>query len=1103
MVRDVTDNGFLYAPVNCKGCQTTGDPNKFMYCKRCDAAYHCHCMQPPHKNVSSGPYLCPKHTKCHSCCSSVPGNGLSVRWFLGYTCCDACGRLFMKRKYCQVCLKVYRDSETTPMVCCDICEHWVHSQCDGISDEKYLQFQVDGNLPYSCPKCRGYSYQSINPENAVQELWRRRDLADRDLIASLRAGAGLPVEDEMFSISPFSDDEDTALVVKNEHKKSLKFSRKGLVDKSPQKSKEYGKKSRKEKGLSGQNEGHPDAPSGGYSAGDVKNDELQVYGELDNFSSPSGSLTEGICSFNMAGVIKHKFIDEVAGNTGKRTVQRKGRKPQRLDGDDVGIQTSMPKTSKEPKGVIHLGSLDKNIAGSPKSDASSCQKEQELTTSHGNEDLVQLREKENSERNETAATLGGEKGNEDLVQLREKENSERNETAATLGGEKESNLTKIKKVSSEATHFPAKVGGKFADGSGPYPPLKTSGILGKRSNDSSVITKAGSEVPATRDNKLASVKHVKAWLASCDDLNEEKNGSPSLSNLPRIDPRPLQRPKFKNPYHESQNALASPGEEEKSMDKGHESKRTRSPAFEEKASTRSDDNSSQRYEDIDDFLADKWILQKLGQNAKGKRVEFHHLFDNTWHRGTVIEVFEDSSVVSVAVDDGNMKNLELGKQGIPATGFASEVAAAASLCFHVHKRAACAGLRGKKKSRGHFLIASLTPFHSVILKTCGRLSSNFFYGSSSKTLCAYHQNSKLHSTSLMGAEHYPPPWFSVAPMMEWTDNHYRTLARLISKKAWLYSEMLAAETIVYQTGNLDRFLAYGPEQHPIVLQIGGNNLENLAKATQLATPYGYDEINFNCGCPSPRVAGHGCFGVRLMLDPKELGFYPVRIQMIAAAGDFIYKVSSQSPTRHFIIHSRKALLNGISPADNRRIPPLKYEYYYALLRDFPDLQFTINGGINSIDEVNAARMEGAHGVMLGRAAYSNPWQILGLVDSAVYGAPLRSITRRQVLEQYQVYGDSVVRMYGLKPHIRDVVKPLLGLFHAEPRNVVWKRKVDAALLRCTTIKSILEETLGEIPDRVLDAPLTEMPSGSSDTFIKAKSLLPPPYTVSEEELLKA
>lgn len=225
-----------------------------------------------------------------------------------------------------------------------------------------------------------------NLEDAVQELWRRRDEADKELIASLRAGAGLPVEEEIFSISPFSDDEDSGPVVKNEHSRSLKFSLKGLVDKSPKKSKEYGKnssykKSGKKKGqqlsLTGQNETHPDG------AGYVKNEELQAYGELDSFSSPVGSLTEGICSINQAGVIKHKFIDEVTGNKGKRTVQIKGSKPQRLDGDDIGIQTSMPKTSKGPKLVIHLGSRNKNVAGSPKSDASSCQKEQDLTTSNG------------------------------------------------------------------------------------------------------------------------------------------------------------------------------------------------------------------------------------------------------------------------------------------------------------------------------------------------------------------------------------------------------------------------------------------------------------------------------------------------------------------------------------------------------------------------------------------------------------------------------------------------------------------------------------------------------------------------------------------------
>ncbi|XP_027340178.1 uncharacterized protein LOC113853773 isoform X2 [Abrus precatorius] len=346
----------------------------------------------------------------------------------------------------------------------------------------------------------------------------------------------------------------------------------------------------------------------------------------------------------------------------------------------------------------------------------------------------------------------------------------------------------------------------------------------------------------------------------------------------------------------------------------------------------------------------------------------------------------------------------------------------------------------------------------------------------------------------MVANHYYPPWFSVAPMMDWTDHHYRTLARLISKHAWLYTEMLAAETIVYQKGNLDRFLAYSQDQHPIVLQIGGSNLENLAKATELANAYCYDEINFNCGCPSPRVAGRGCFGVRLMLDPK---FVAEAISVIAANTnvpvsvkcrigvddhdsynelcDFIYKVSSLSPAKHFIIHSRKALLKGLSPAENRNIPPL------------------------NIDEINAARKAGAHGVMVGRAAYNNPWKILGHVDSAIYGVPSSSLTRRQVLEKYQVYGDSVLQKYGLGPTVRDVVKPLLGFFHSEPGNGLWKRKADSALQTCTTIKSFFEETLVAIPDSVLDSAVAEPPSGRGDIFANIHSSLPPPYKTREED----
>ncbi|EEF44623.1 tRNA-dihydrouridine(20/20a) synthase isoform X2 [Ricinus communis] len=375
----------------------------------------------------------------------------------------------------------------------------------------------------------------------------------------------------------------------------------------------------------------------------------------------------------------------------------------------------------------------------------------------------------------------------------------------------------------------------------------------------------------------------------------------------------------------------------------------------------------------------------------------------------------------------------------------------------------------------------------------------------------------------MGVGRYHPPLFSVAPMMDWTDHHYRTLARLISKHSWLYTEMLAAETIVYQQGNLDRFLAFSPQQHPIVLQIGGSNLDNLAKATELATAYGYDEINFNCGCPSPRVAGHGCFGVRLMLDPKFVGEamsviaantdVPVSVKCRIGVDnhdsynelcDFIYKVSSLSPTKHFIIHSRKALLNGISPAENRKIPPLKYEYYFALLRDFPDLRFTINGGINCIDEVNLALREGAHGVMVGRAAFNNPWTVLGHVDSAIYGAPESGLTRRQVLEQYQAYADAILGTYGNnRPNVRDVVKPLLGLFYSEPGNGLWKRRADAAFQSCTTIKSFFEETLVAIPDTVLDSPIAEAPSGRQDLFTNVRGLLPPPYATREQDVAYA
>ncbi|KAH0854752.1 hypothetical protein HID58_044849 [Brassica napus] len=320
-----------------------GDPNKFVFCKRCDAAYHCYCQHPPHKNVSSGPYLCPKHTRCHSCDSTVPGNGLSVRWFLSYTCCDACGRLFVKGNYCPLCLKVYRDSESTPMVCCDLCQRWVHCHCDGISDEKYLQFQADGNLQYKCATCRGEGYQVKDLQDAVQELWKKKDMVDAELVASLRAAAGLPTDEEIFSISPFSDDEENGPV----SGRSVKLSIKGLVD-NPQR-----------KARSTENMLDSDVHHGMESQRSrLSGAKTDSFGIQMNERSDVRSSVAGICSTHEPRIVKHKRVDDVMVTDEEkpsRIVRIKcSNKPQDSDSEETSL--------KAKKLVINLGARKKMSA---------------------------------------------------------------------------------------------------------------------------------------------------------------------------------------------------------------------------------------------------------------------------------------------------------------------------------------------------------------------------------------------------------------------------------------------------------------------------------------------------------------------------------------------------------------------------------------------------------------------------------------------------------------------------------------------------------------------------------------------------------------------
>ncbi|KAK0573201.1 hypothetical protein LWI29_004263 [Acer saccharum] len=640
----------------CEICRRTGDPNKFMFCRRCDGAYHCYCQHPPHKNVGSGPYLCPKHTRCHSCGSNVPGNGLSVRWFLGYTCCDACGRLFVKGNYCPVCLKVYRDSESTPMVCCDVCQRWVHCQCDSISDERYLQFQVDGNLQYKCPTCRGECYQVRDLEDAVRELWRRKDMADKDLIASLRAAAGLPTEDEIFSISPYSDDDENGpMMLKNEFGRSLRLSLKGLADKSPKKPKEYGKKSSnkkypKKKGyqMSIINKMEPDQSF-------ERHHDVRSHGHSDDLHSPKNegpdisssvagvvSRTEGIYSVNQPGVLKHKFVDEVMVSDEDNKISRVKVKNSKLhdmdSGEDTGKHGSKSKTVKAKKLVINLRKI--NVTNSPRSDASSCQKEQDLMTSNGIEDT------------------GVQRANNKIM-LDKRDGDRVDHTGHSKGlkiGGRDGNVIKLGKVRQEVPDSDTKFGrGSSVDGSEEHARVS----LGKRNADGSRVT-AGpvGEVATLRGDKVVSGKQMEGRP---DAYGESNDDTPVLHSLPK----PSLKLKFRKPTLESQNAQTPQPEEERSSIKGQRSKRKRPSPLLEKASFNEGEDVSQSNQDslMDEMMDANWILKRLGKDAIGKIVEVHQPSENTWHKGIVSATIDGTSNLSVKLDDGRVKTLELGKQG--------------------------------------------------------------------------------------------------------------------------------------------------------------------------------------------------------------------------------------------------------------------------------------------------------------------------------------------------------------------------------------------------------------------------------------------------------
>lgn len=321
-------------------------------------------------------------------------------------------------------------------------------------------------------------------------------------------------------------------------------------------------------------------------------------------------------------------------------------------------------------------------------------------------------------------------------------------------------------------------------------------------------------------------------------------------------------------------------------------------------------------------------------------------------------------------------------------------------------------------------------------------------------------------------------------MMDWTDRHYRYFARRITKKALLYTEMITATAILF--GDRDRLLGFHPEEHPVSLQLGGDDPEQLARAIELAEPRGYDEYNLNVGCPSDRVRS-GNFGACLMADPTRVAAAVQAMQSVTARPvtvkhrigiegldryeDMLRFVDTLAATgvRRFTVHARVAILQGLSPRENRSIPPLRYEDVYRLKRERPELEIEINGGVTTMEAVRE-HLRHVDAVMIGRAAYANPSLLAG-IDRMLGGEGERSasaLSREEVVRAMVPYLNEVVAA-GLSPRL--VFNPMLGLFAGRRGARYWKRGLSGRLPAGLTPQEILEAALLSVPEEIRREPM--------------------------------
>ncbi|MDY0330388.1 MAG: tRNA dihydrouridine(20/20a) synthase DusA [Thiomonas sp.] len=293
---------------------------------------------------------------------------------------------------------------------------------------------------------------------------------------------------------------------------------------------------------------------------------------------------------------------------------------------------------------------------------------------------------------------------------------------------------------------------------------------------------------------------------------------------------------------------------------------------------------------------------------------------------------------------------------------------------------------------------------------------------------------------------------SVAPMLDWTDRHCRFFHRLITRKTLLYTEMVTTGALLF--GDVARHLDFSMQEHPIALQLGGSEPADLARCARLALDWGYDEVNLNCGCPSPRVQ-RGAFGACLMAEPALVrdaiaamrdavsGAIPVTVKhrigidhedSYAFVRDFVGTVA-EGGCRTFIVHARSAWLEGLSPKENREVPPLRPEFVLQLQRDFPDLSFVLNGGIKT-DQQLRDWLPRVGGVMVGRSAYQDPWSMAHW-DRDHLGQPQASVPEREDVEEQMIRYISGWKDKGLHPQA--ITRHMLNLWKGQPGGRLWRQ----------------------------------------------------------------